>query len=51
MTDGRTDGGDCNFPIAFFIKKRGDNKGQLQNPHKQWETTINNEPTTELPAA
>ena len=25
MTDGRTDGGDCNIPIAF-LKKRGDNK-------------------------
>ena len=23
MTDGRTDGGDCNIPIAF-LKKRGD---------------------------
>ena len=25
MTDGRTDGGDCNIPDAF-LKKRGDNK-------------------------
>ena len=26
MTDGRTDGGDCNIPDAFFFKKkRGDN--------------------------
>ena len=24
MTDGRTDGGDCNIPDAF-LKKRGDN--------------------------
>ena len=27
MTDGRTDGGDCNIPEAF-LKKRGDNKNQ-----------------------
>ena len=26
MTDGRTDGGDCNIPDAF-LKKRGDNNG------------------------
>ena len=25
MTDGQTDGGDCNIPNAF-LKKRGDNK-------------------------
>ena len=25
QTDGRTDRGDCNIPIAF-LKKRGDNK-------------------------
>ena len=25
MTDGRTDGGDCNIPDAF-LKKRGDNE-------------------------
>ena len=28
MTDGRTDGGDCNIPIAF-LKKRGDNNFPL----------------------
>ena len=32
MTDGRTDGGDCNIPNAF-LKKRGDNKlsSRIQN--------------------
>ena len=29
MTDGRTDGGDCNIPIAFFKKKHGDKKTKL----------------------
>ena len=28
MTDGRTDGGDCNIPDAF-LKKRGDNNGLI----------------------
>ena len=30
MTDGRTDGGDCNIPYAF-LKKRGDNKAMLKS--------------------
>ena len=29
QTDGRTDGGDCNIPIAF-LKKRGDNYRLMQ---------------------
>ena len=30
MTDGRTDGGDCNIPDAF-LKKRGDNNVNFEN--------------------
>ena len=31
MTDGRTDGGDCNIPDAF-LKKRGDKHVRIVSP-------------------
>ena len=32
-TDGRTDGGDCNIPDAFFKKERGDKNRDYQRAY------------------